>query len=148
VIVSAVYQALAHRHPNSRSHDRPGFPAEVVLRLLILKHGRKWSYAVPEHEVRANLVYRDFTRVGAPFGLPRSPRPWYCEYQSRSLPCCLFGAQFQQSLGVAERGIVGPKRRTLSTAERIAVAFGECRETYDAPEIGMLAFEGIIRSIL
>ena len=65
VIVSAVYQALAHRHPNSRGRGRPGFPAEVVLRLLILKHVRNWSYAVLEREVRANLVYRDFTRVGA-----------------------------------------------------------------------------------
>src|SRR5215469_8866462 len=64
-IIKAVHQALAHRHPNSRSHGRPGFPAEVVLRLLILKHVRNWSYAVLEREVRANLVYRDFTRVGA-----------------------------------------------------------------------------------
>jgi transposase, IS5 family len=35
------------------------------LRLLILKHVRNWSYAVLEREVRANLVYRDFTRVVA-----------------------------------------------------------------------------------
>jgi len=35
-----------------------------VLRLLILKHIRNWSYGVLEREVRANLVYRDFTRVG------------------------------------------------------------------------------------
>jgi IS5 family transposase len=39
-------------------------PAEVVLRLLILKHIRNWSYEELEREVRANLVYRDFTRVG------------------------------------------------------------------------------------
>lgn len=65
VIVSTVYRVLAHRHLNSRSHGRPGFPAEVVLRLLILKHVRNWSYAVLEREARANLVYRDFTRVGA-----------------------------------------------------------------------------------
>jgi IS5 family transposase len=37
----------------------------VVLRLLILKHVRNWSYAVLEREARANLVYRDFTQVGA-----------------------------------------------------------------------------------
>ena len=37
----------------------------MVLRLLILKHIRNWSYEVLEREVRANLVYRDFTRVGA-----------------------------------------------------------------------------------
>jgi IS5 family transposase len=63
-IVSAVYEALAKRHPKSRSRGRYGAPAEVVLRLLILKHVRNWSYAVLEREVRANLVYRDFTRVG------------------------------------------------------------------------------------
>jgi IS5 family transposase len=63
-IVAAVYQALAQRHPNSRRRGRYGTPAEVVLRLLILKHIRNWSYGVLEREVRANLVYRDFTRVG------------------------------------------------------------------------------------
>jgi IS5 family transposase len=63
-IVAAVYEALARRHPQSRRRGRRGTPAEVVLRLLILKHVRNWSYAVLEREVRANLVYRDFTRVG------------------------------------------------------------------------------------
>jgi IS5 family transposase len=63
-IVEAVYEALAKRHPKSRSRGRRGVPADVVLRLLVLKHIRNWSYAVLEREVRANLVYRDFTRVG------------------------------------------------------------------------------------
>ena len=63
-IVAAVYEALAKRHPQSRTRGRPGTPAEVVLRLLVLKHMRNWSYEVVEREVRANLVYRDFTRVG------------------------------------------------------------------------------------
>ena len=64
-VIAAVYEALARRHPKSRSRGRLGAPAEMVLRLLILKHIRNWSYAVLEREVRANLVYRDFTRVGA-----------------------------------------------------------------------------------
>jgi IS5 family transposase len=63
-IVAAVYEALAQRRPQSRKRGRPGTPAEVVLRLLVLKHMRNWSYGVLEREVRANLVYRDFTRVG------------------------------------------------------------------------------------
>jgi transposase, IS5 family len=63
-IVTAVYEALAQRHPKSRSRGRKGTPAELVLRLLVLKHVRNWSYEVLEREVRANLVYRDFTRVG------------------------------------------------------------------------------------
>src|ERR1700736_2224060 len=64
-IVAAIYEALAKRHPQSRTRGRPGTPAEVVLRLLVLKHMRNWSYGVLEREVRANLVYRDFTRVGS-----------------------------------------------------------------------------------
>ena len=63
-IVAAVYEALARRHPKSRSRGRRSAPAEMVLRLLVLKHVRNWSYGVLEREVRANLVYRDFTRVG------------------------------------------------------------------------------------
>ena len=64
-LIVTVYEALAKRHPNSRRRGRLATPAEVVLRLLILKHIRNWSYHVLEREVRANLVYRDFTRVGA-----------------------------------------------------------------------------------
>src|SRR5467141_5462060 len=64
LLVAAVYDALGKRHPKSRSRGRQGTPAEVVLRLLILKHIRNWSYEVLEREVRANLVYRNFTRVG------------------------------------------------------------------------------------
>ena len=64
-IVAAVYDALGRRHPKSRSRGRLAAPAEMVLRLLVPKHVRNWSYAVLEREVRANLVYRDFTRVGA-----------------------------------------------------------------------------------
>ena len=64
-VVAAVYEALGRRHPRSLRRGRRGNPAEMVLRLLILKHIRNWSYAVLEREVRANLVYRDFTHVGA-----------------------------------------------------------------------------------
>jgi IS5 family transposase len=63
-LVAVVYEALARRHPKSRSRGRKGAPAEMVLRLLVLKHVRNWSYEVLEREVRANLVYRNFTRVG------------------------------------------------------------------------------------
>jgi len=63
-IVAIVYEALGKRHPKSRCRGRRGTPAEVVLRLLTLKHIRNWSYEELEREVRANLVYRDFTRVG------------------------------------------------------------------------------------
>jgi IS5 family transposase len=64
-VITIVYEALGKRHPKSRSRGRRGVPADTVLRLLVLKHIRNWSYQTLEREVRANLVYRDFTRVGA-----------------------------------------------------------------------------------
>jgi len=63
--VSTVFEALARRWPQSRTRGRKGTPAEVVLRLLLLKHVRNWSYTILEREVRASLLYRQFTRVGA-----------------------------------------------------------------------------------
>ena len=63
-IVAIVYDALGSRHPQSRTRGRRGAPAEMVVRVLVLKHVRNWSYAVLEREVRTNLVYRAFTRVG------------------------------------------------------------------------------------
>jgi len=63
-IVMAAYEALAKRRRLSRTRGRRGFSAEVVVRLLVLKHARNWSYAVLEREVRANLIYRKFTRLG------------------------------------------------------------------------------------
>jgi IS5 family transposase len=64
-LVTIVYDALTRRHPKSRIRGRWGTPAEVVLRMLVLKHVRGWSFQDVEWEVRANLVYRQFTRVGA-----------------------------------------------------------------------------------
>lgn len=64
-LVDVVYEALAQRWKHSRTRGRRGTPADVVLRLLVLKHARNWSYSVLEREVRANLVYRQFTHVGA-----------------------------------------------------------------------------------
>ena len=72
--VQLVYEVLARRWTHGLTRGRKGTPAEVVLRLLLLKHMRNWSYAVLEREVRANLVYRHFTRVGA--GTVPDARPW------------------------------------------------------------------------
>src|SRR5262249_18658911 len=63
-IVMAAYEALSKRHLLSRTRGRRGFSGEVVVRLLVLKHARNWSYAVLEREGRANLIYRKFTRGG------------------------------------------------------------------------------------
>jgi IS5 family transposase len=64
-VLDVVAHALEARWPQSRRRGRLGTPVEVVLRMLILKHLFDWSYDDLEHEVRANLVYRAFTRIDA-----------------------------------------------------------------------------------
>lgn len=64
-VIDTVAQAMEGRWPQSRRRGRLGTPAEVVLRMLILKHLFDWSYDDLEREVRANLVYRAFTRIDA-----------------------------------------------------------------------------------
>ena len=59
-----VQQELAKRYKKSKTRGRKATPAEVVLRMLLLKHVRDWSFEVLTREVRANLVYREFTRIG------------------------------------------------------------------------------------
>ena len=64
-LLNTVYQGLSSRYPKSRTLGRVGWPAEIVIRMLLLKHLRNWSFDVLEREVRPNLLYRDFTRVAA-----------------------------------------------------------------------------------
>jgi hypothetical protein len=59
-----VFEAQGERHPQSTTRGRAQTPAENALRLLLLKHVRNWSFDALEREVVANLVYRDFSRIG------------------------------------------------------------------------------------
>src|SRR5260370_38823 len=63
-LIERVFEAQGRRWEHSRTRGRWQTPSEVVLRLLVLKHVRNWSYQSLEREVRANLVYRAFTRIG------------------------------------------------------------------------------------
>jgi len=63
-LLETIYEAQAHRHERIRTFGRPQTPAEVALRMLLLKHVRNWSFEELEREVRANLVYRSFCRIG------------------------------------------------------------------------------------
>jgi len=62
--IGVVYQAQGERHENSATRGRAQTPAETVLRLLLLKHVRNWSFDTVEREVNLNLACRDFVRIG------------------------------------------------------------------------------------
>jgi IS5 family transposase len=63
LLVDHVLDAMRGRFEQSARRGRKGTPAEVALRLLALKHMKKWSYEQLEWEVTGNLVYRHFCRI-------------------------------------------------------------------------------------
>jgi IS5 family transposase len=63
-LIDVVYEAQGERHQHSSTRGRSQTPAEMALRLLLLKHVRNWSFDTLEREVKMNLAYRDFTRIG------------------------------------------------------------------------------------
>ncbi len=62
-LLDLVADALGRRRPMSRIRGRLGPPAEVMLRMLGLKHLYDWSFDECEREVRGSLVYRAFCRI-------------------------------------------------------------------------------------
>ena len=57
-LVEVIAVALERRWAQSRRRGRPGTPAEVVLRMLVLKHLSRWRYAQLEQEVRGGAGRR------------------------------------------------------------------------------------------
>ena len=55
-------QALASRSPSSDKVGREGIAPDRLLRCVVLKHIKGWSYRELHRELRASLLYRRFTR--------------------------------------------------------------------------------------
>jgi IS5 family transposase len=62
-LVDGVLDAMRGRFAQSGRRGRYGTPAEVALRMLVLKHLKGWSYEQLQWEVTGNLVYRYFCRI-------------------------------------------------------------------------------------
>src|SRR5512143_895860 len=62
-LLDELMAVLRRRHAQSSRRGRYGTPAEVVLRMLVLKHVRQWSYEALCREVAGSLVYRRFCRI-------------------------------------------------------------------------------------
>jgi len=96
-------RAAAESAPRATRHA-----GEVVIRLLILKHLFDWSYDDMEREVRANLVYRMFTRIVAGDVPDREDDP---EDRTRTRPAGHRAAATRQVVEVAKRAGVSHGRR-------------------------------------
>jgi IS5 family transposase len=61
-LVALSAQALAGRSPASKDLGRASIAPDRLLRCVVLKHLKGWSFRELQREVRASLLYRRFTR--------------------------------------------------------------------------------------
>src|SRR5262252_5485420 len=61
-LVALSTRVLAGRSPGSSKSGRQGIAPDRLLRCVVLKHIKGWSYRELERELRASLLYRRFTR--------------------------------------------------------------------------------------
>ncbi len=80
-----VVEALERRRPGSRKRGRPGSPAEVVLRMLVLKHLYDWSFDECERPIGHSID--DHCSTVPAHGLLKRPedaeRPMVCPAKPR-----------------------------------------------------------------
>jgi IS5 family transposase len=111
-LIERVYEAQGQRHKYSQTRGRSQTPAEMVLRLLLLKHVRNWSYDTLEREVRMNLAYRDFGRIG----LGRVPDAKTLARIGQALGGEVIAELHQRLVEIAqEKGVVAGRKMRVDT---------------------------------
>jgi IS5 family transposase len=98
-------QVLAARAPGSATVGRAGIAPDRLLRCVVLKHLKGWSYRQLERELRASLLYRRFTRFY------EDPVP---DFTNLARACALFG----------QEGTAHIHQRIVQQARQAAVAAG------------------------
>jgi IS5 family transposase len=113
-LIAIATEALSKRSQRSADFGRPSMAADRLLRCVILKHFKGWSFRQLERELRAGLVYRRFTRFY------EDPVP---DFSSFSRTFALFGKDGTVQLHrrvvemAKQEGIIkGKKLRTDTTA--------------------------------
>jgi len=107
-------RVLAKRSPQSTKTGRPGIAPDRLLRCVVLKHLKSWSFRELEWELRTNLLYRRFTRFY------EDPIPNFSNF-ARAF--ALFGAEGTAEIHARvvqrahrEQAVAGRRLRTDTTA--------------------------------
>jgi IS5 family transposase len=113
VLLTLIQEEMTKRLKKSKTRGRPGTSAEVVLRMLLLKHVRDYSFQELTREVRANLVYREFTRIGG----GKVPDDKTMGRLARQLSPAVVKQVHQRMVGIAqeEKIVQGRKMRVDTT---------------------------------
>jgi IS5 family transposase len=131
-LVDQVVEALGRRHRQSRRRGRPGTPAEVVLRMLVLKHLFDWSFDECEREVRGSLVYRPFCRIDG----ARVP-------DAKTLVRLSHCLESDTLKGLVERLVVLARQRRMVRGRRLRVDTTVVETTIHYPTDSTLLADGV-----
>ena len=159
-LVDGVFEAMRARFPQSARRGRRGTPAEVALRMLVLKHLKEWSYEQLEWEVKGNLVYRHFCRIDA----GKVPDAKTMVRLGQLLDGAALRAVFERIVGIAVARKVtrGRKMRVDTTVVETPIRYpsdsrlcedvseGVCREIERLRSLGVTApanFRNVHRSV-
>lgn len=83
-LLALTSQKLGGRRLRSKDFGRPGIAPDRLLRCVVLKHLKSWSFRQLEYELRHSLLYRRFTRFF------EDPTP---DFSSFSRTFALFGPE-------------------------------------------------------
>jgi transposase, IS5 family len=61
-LLALTSEKLGGRHLRSKGFGRPGIAPDRLLRCVVLKHLKSWSFRELEYELRHSLLYRRFSR--------------------------------------------------------------------------------------
>jgi|SRR5437660_8361668 len=79
-LLSLCSEKLGRRRLRSKDFGRPGIAPDRLLRCVVLKHFKSWSFRELEYELRHSLLYRRFTaflKIRSPI-TPASGEPSLC----------------------------------------------------------------------
>ena len=109
-LLSLTSQKLGSRRLRSKDFGRPSIAPDRLLRCLVLKHLKGWSFRELEYEVRHSLLYRRFTRFF------EDPIP---DYTSFSRTFALFGPEGTQQ--IHERVVQKAKENQWARGRKLRV---------------------------
>lgn len=109
-LLALTFEKLGGRHLRSKDFGRPGIAPDRVLRCVVLKHLKRWSFRQLEYELRHSLLYRRFTRFF------EDPIP---DFTSFCRTFALFGPEGTRA--VHERVVQKAKENKLAQGRKVRI---------------------------
>lgn len=109
-LLALTTEKLGGRRLRSKDFGRPGIAPDRLLRCIVLKHLKSWSFRQLEYELRHSLLYRRFTRFF------EDPIP---DFTSFSRTFALFGPEGTQQ--IHQRVVCKAREQKLAPGRKLRI---------------------------